>query len=62
MQMLCYYFVRKSYRLRKQYRKLGYSNQASFFVNDEADTGLDRTNDIPMHEPVTDCEAVTENL
>ena len=49
-----------------QYGKLRDSDQVSLFVNDELDTGLERTNDIPMAEvmleAVTDREAVTENL
>lgn len=66
----CKYYLailyRKHYHLRKQYGKLRDSDQGSFFVNDELDTGLEGTNDIPMAEivleAVTDCEAVTENL
>ena len=55
---------RKFYHQRRQYGKL----RNSFFINDDVDTGLERTNDIPMDdhelvlEPVTDYEAVTENL
>ena len=59
-------FCRKFNHRRKQYGRLRNSNQMSFFINDDADTGLERTNDIPMDEivlePVTDYEAVTENL
>ena len=64
MQSLHCYFVRKPNRLRKQYGKLRNSNQASYFVNDEADTDLEMTDSIPMEEIVLepDYEAVTENL
>ena len=47
-----YYFVRKVCQLRKQYGRLRNLDQASNFVNDEADNGLDRTDDNPMDEIV----------
>ena len=59
-------FLRKFCQSRKQYGRLIQPNQASVFINDEEDAGVDRTNDILMDdilpEQVTNYEAVTENL
>ena len=63
---LATYVLRKHHRLRKRYGRLRDSDRASFFVNDEVDTVMERTNDIRMEEivleAVTDLKAETENL
>ena len=59
-------FLRKFHQSRNQYGRLIQPNQASVYISDEEDSGVDRTNDIPMDdilpEQVTNYEAVTENL
>ena len=42
-------FLRKIHS-KRQYRKLSDCNQTPFSINDEADNGLDRTNDASMDE------------
>ena len=44
-------FYRKCYHQNKRYRMLRNSNQTSLFL-DDADTGLERTDDVPMDEIV----------
>ena len=44
-------FFRKSYNQNKQYGRLRNLNQTSLFL-DDADTGLERTDDVPMDEIV----------
>ena len=45
-------FCRKFNCQRKQYGRLRTSYQTSLFIDDDADTGLERTDDVPMDEIV----------